>query len=29
MGALQTFERMLAGGKDSALLRYSLGTEYR
>ena len=28
MGALQTFERMLAGGKDSALLRYSLGTEY-
>jgi Tfp pilus assembly protein PilF len=28
MGALQTFEGMLAGGKDSALLRYSLGTEY-
>jgi tetratricopeptide (TPR) repeat protein len=28
MGALESFERMLAAGKDSALLRYSLGNEY-
>jgi predicted Zn-dependent protease len=27
-GALASFERMLAQGKDSALLRYSLGNEY-
>ncbi len=26
--ALANFERMLAAGKDSALLRYSLGNEY-
>jgi Tfp pilus assembly protein PilF len=26
--ALRTFERMLAAGKDTALLRYSLGNEY-
>jgi predicted Zn-dependent protease len=26
--ALESFERMLAAGKDSALLRYSLGSEY-
>lgn len=26
--ALASFERMLAAGKDSALLRYSLGNEY-
>ena|SRR5579862_107125 len=26
--ALRTFERMLAAGKDSALLRYSIGNEY-
>jgi Tfp pilus assembly protein PilF len=26
--ALANFERMLASGKDSALLRYSLGNEY-
>jgi Tfp pilus assembly protein PilF len=26
--ALQSFERMLAAGKDGALLRYSLGNEY-
>ncbi len=28
MGALEHFERMLAQGKDSALLRFSLGNEY-
>lgn len=28
MSALETFEKLLAGGKDSALLRYSLGNEY-
>jgi predicted Zn-dependent protease len=27
-GPLASFERMLAAGKDSALLRYSLGNEY-
>ena len=27
MSALETFEKMLAAGKDSALLRYSLGNE--
>ena len=26
--ALESFERMLAAGKDGALLRYSLGNEY-
>lgn len=26
--ALQSFERMLAAGRDSALLRYSIGNEY-
>lgn len=26
--ALRNFERMLASGKDSALLRYSIGNEY-
>jgi len=26
--ALETFERLLAAGKDSALLRFSLGNEY-
>jgi len=26
--ALQSFERMLAAGKDSALLRFSIGSEY-
>mgnify|MGYP001792039733 CR=1 FL=1 len=26
--ALRSFERMLASGKDSALLRYSIGSEY-
>ncbi|HJU23088.1 MAG TPA: tetratricopeptide repeat protein [Casimicrobiaceae bacterium] len=26
--ALRTFERMLAAGKDTALLRYSIGNEY-
>ena len=26
--ALQSFERMLASGRDSALLRYSIGNEY-
>jgi tetratricopeptide (TPR) repeat protein len=26
--ALQSFERMLASGKDSALIRYSIGNEY-
>ena len=28
MSALETFEKMLAQGKDNALLRYSLGNEY-
>lgn len=28
MSALETFERLLAQGKDNALLRYSLGNEY-
>lgn len=28
MSALETFETLLAAGKDSALLRYSLGNEY-
>jgi len=28
MSALETFEKMLASGKDNALLRYSLGNEY-
>ncbi len=28
MSALETFEKMLATGKDNALLRYSLGNEY-
>jgi predicted Zn-dependent protease len=28
MSALETFEKMLAQGRDSALLRYSLGNEY-
>ncbi len=28
MSALDTFEKMLAAGKDNALLRYSLGNEY-
>jgi predicted Zn-dependent protease len=28
MSALDTFEKMLAAGKDSAMLRYSLGNEY-
>lgn len=28
MNALETFENMLAQGKDNALLRYSLGNEY-
>jgi predicted Zn-dependent protease len=28
MSALDTFEKMLAQGKDNALLRYSLGNEY-
>jgi tetratricopeptide (TPR) repeat protein len=27
-GALRSFERMLASGKDSALLRYSIGNEH-
>jgi len=27
MSALETFEKMLASGKDNALLRYSLGNE--
>ena len=26
--ALESFERMLASGKDGAMLRYSLGNEY-
>lgn len=28
MGALENFERLLAAGQDSALLRYGLGAEY-
>lgn len=28
MSALQTFEKMLASGKDGALLRFGLATEY-
>jgi predicted Zn-dependent protease len=28
MSALETFEKMLASGKDSAMLRFSLGNEY-
>jgi len=28
MSALETFENMLAAGKDNVLLRYSLGNEY-
>lgn len=28
MSALETFERMLAQGRDDALLRYALGNEY-
>lgn len=28
MGALENFERMLAQGRDDALLRYALGNEY-
>lgn len=28
MSALDTFEKMLAQGKDNALVRYSLGNEY-
>ena len=28
MSALDTFEKMLAQGRDNALLRYSLGNEY-
>ncbi len=28
MSALETFEKLLAAGKDSAMLRYSLGNEY-
>jgi Tfp pilus assembly protein PilF len=28
MGIIDSFEKMLAGGKDSALLRFSLGGEY-
>lgn len=28
MGALETFEKMLAQGRDDALLRYALGNEY-
>lgn len=28
MGAIENFEKMLAAGNDSALLRYSLGNEY-
>ena len=27
-GIIDSFEKMLAGGKDSALLRFSLGSEY-
>ncbi len=28
MGMLETFEKMLAAGKDNPLLRFSLGSEY-
>ncbi len=28
MSALETFEKLLAAGKDNALLRYGLGNEY-
>jgi predicted Zn-dependent protease len=28
MGMIENFEKMLAGGKDSPLLRFSLGNEY-
>lgn len=28
MGMIENLERMLAGGQDNALLRYSLGNEY-
>jgi len=28
MASVETFEAMLASGKDSALVRYSLGSEY-
>lgn len=28
MSKIDTFEKMLAGGNDNALLRYSLGNEY-
>lgn len=28
MGMIDNFEKILAGGKDSALLRFSLGNEY-
>lgn len=28
MGMIENFEKMLASGKDSALLRFSLGNEY-
>jgi Tfp pilus assembly protein PilF len=28
MGTIENFEAMLAGGQDSALLRYGLGSEY-
>ncbi|MFN2309625.1 MAG: tetratricopeptide repeat protein, partial [Gammaproteobacteria bacterium] len=28
MSLIDTFEKLLAGGQDNALLRYSLGTEY-
>ena len=28
MGMIENFEKMLAAGKDSALLRFSLGNEY-
>jgi len=28
MGIIDNFEKMLAGGKDNALLRFSLGNEY-
>ncbi len=29
MSMIENFEKMLAGGQDSALLRYSLGTAYQ
>ena len=28
MGMIETFQKMLQGGQDNALLRYSLGNEY-